>query len=435
MFQHLAIGSSVTSRQDTNPSRPNGPQNFKLDLPEDYKSGRLKGTGMLYLPIHYTTFLDHIKNNPVYVRDTELSFQKWANSYKDRRITNAILESPYVPREERDRVVERGRAFEEDLQVLKLEWGRRGFSSDGIGGPQQVFNVYFQYDSSQRDDLSTTLYFADELQMILIALEDRSKDNTDLIRIPYAHIKSVERCNDVRPAVIFHLHSSVVFERYPGGRGALPRPPRLQSFDEGVIHRDGERLTGFNRGHARVLPYCYRTLRAVMHDPHTEILEKMLKTAHIRIFGDWEVRLDGRTLNLGQFNRQDHALQCQMRTLPFAVAFQIESMLFRGLLDHRQLPKVVEIIEEYDRSQYSRVASAMASFAQQPHLLSTDSALLDDDIRTTFKGYLADKLAGSNALPTATKLGWFDCHRVTITPTSKQLQGPFLDQGNRIIRR
>ena len=429
VFQYLAIGSSVTSRQDTNPSRPNGPQNFELALPEDYKSGRLKGTGTLFLPIHYGTFLDHIKNNPIYVRGTKLCFDKWATSHKDPRVRRAILESPYVPRKERDRVIERSTAFEADLRVCKLEWGRRGFSPSGIGGPQQVFNVYFQYDSLQRDDLTTTLYFADELQMILIALEDRSKDNTDLIRIPYAHIKFVERCNDVRSAVIFHLHSSVVFERYPGGKGALPRPPRLQNFDEGITHHDGERLTGLDVNHARVLPYCYRMLRAILHEPHTELLEKMLKTAHIRIFGDWKVHLDGR------FTRYDDALQ-KLRALHFPVAFQIESMLFKGLLDHHQLPViikiVVEIVVKYDPS---KVANAMASFTQQPHLLSRDSALPDNDILTTFKDYLMSNLARSNALPTATKLGWFNCHRVTITPTSKQLQGPFLDQGNRIIRR
>ena len=429
MFHHLAIGTFVTSRQDTNPSRPNGPQNFELTLDEDHKSGRLRGTGNLYLPIHYTTFSDHVQRSPIYVRGTELCFSEWRRSYRDPKIRNAILESPYVPREERDRVIERGRAFEEDLRVLKLEWGRRGFSPNGIGGPRQVFNVYFQYNSLRRDDLNATLYFADELQMILIALEDRPNDNTDLIRIPYAHIKSVERCHDIRSAVIFHLHSSVVFERYPGGKGALPRPPRLQSLDEGTTYRDGERLTGLDVSHARVLPYCYRTLRAILHESHGELLEKMLETAHIPIFGDWELHLDG------QFKHHDHALQ-GLRNLPFTVAFQIESMLLRGLLDDHQLPiiikVVVEILEEHNPS---KVAHIMSLVTQEPHLLSRDSALPDNDIRTAFKDSLIRRLKGLSALPTATKLGWFNCHRVTITPTSKRLQGPFIDQGNRIIRR
>jgi len=408
-------------------------------LPEDYKSGQLKGTGTLYLPAHFTTFLDRLSTNPVYVRGNELTFEKWMTSHKkmDRTTRNAILESPYVPRKERDRVMERRKAFEEDLKVFKLEWGRKGFSSGGIGGPQQVFNVYFQYDGSQHGDLLTTLYFADELQTILIALEDRSKseNSTDLIRIPYAHIKSVERCSDFRPAVIFHLHSSVFFEQYPGGKGALPRPPRLQAFEDNVTRHDGVRLTGLNASHARVLPYCYRTLRVVLHDAHIGSLEKMLETAGLRTFGDWNVRLDGRKLDLDQFNRRYHVLESHMRALPFAVAFQIESMLFRGLLDPHQLQMMVEIVKEYESSQPSKVANAMASFAQQPHLISRDSALLDSDILMTFKEHLTTNLAGSGALPTETKLGWFSCHRVTLTPTSKRLQGPFLDQGNRIIRR
>jgi len=431
------IGSSLTSRQDTDPTRPNGPQNFDLILPEDHKSGQLKGIGTLYLPIHYTTFLEFEKNNPIYVRNTQLSFQEWGTSHKnkDHTIRNAILESPYVPRKERDRVTERSRAFEEDLQVLKLEWGRKGFSPDGLGGPQQIFNIYFQYDSSQRDDRSTTLYFADELQAILIALERLSihEDRTDLIRIPYAHIKSVERCEDVRSAMIFHLHSSVVFEQYHGRRTSLPRPPRLlANFDAGINNHDGVRLTGLDSSHARALPYCYRTLRVILHEPHIESLERMLKTAGVHIFGDWN-HLDGRVFNLDNYNNR--MLQGHLRALPFAVAFQIESMLLKGLLDHHQLWMMFDIVKEHYDSHPSTVAKAMASFAQQPHLLSRDSALLDDDIHTTFREHLTIHLAGSNALPTESKHGWFNCHRVTITPTTKLLQGPFLDQGNRIIRR
>jgi hypothetical protein len=438
-FQHVTIGPPLTSRQDSNPSRPNGPQNFELSLPEDYKSGQLKGTGTLYLPAHYTTFLDFERNNPIYVRNTLLSFEKWATSSKkkDPTIRNAILESPYVPRKERDRVTERGRAFEEDLKVLKLQWGRKGFSPDGLGRPQPVFNIYFQYDSSQRDDRSTTLYFADELQAILIALEKRSRseDCTDLIRIPYAHIKSVERCKDFRSAMIFHLHSSLVFEQYLVGKASLPRPPRLlPNFDEGYTNHDGVRLMGLDSSHARALPYCYRTLRVILHEDHTTSLERMLKTAGVRIFGDWS-HLDGRIFNFDQFNWNNRTLQDHLRALPFDVAFQIESMLLRGLLDHHQLWMMFDIVKEHDHSQSSKVAKAMASFAQQPHLLSRDSALLDDDICRTFKQHLTIHLAGSGALPTETKLGWFSCHRVTITPTTKRLQGPFLDQGNRIIRR
>ena len=438
-FQRATIGSSLTSRQDTNPSRPNGPQNFELILPEDYKNGQLKGTGTLYLPTHYSTFLEYEENNPIFVRDTRLSFKKWGTSYnmqKDYTIRNAILESPYVPRKERDRVTERSRAFEEDLRVLKLQWGRKGFSSDGIGGPQQAFNIYFEYDSLKRKDSNTTLYFADELQTILIALERRSQieDSTTLIRIPYAHIKSVERCEDVRSAVIFHLHSSVVFEQYPGGKASLPRPPRLQHFDEGVTHHEGVRLTGLDRSHARTLPYCYRTLRVILHESHVGLLERMLKVAGVGIFGDWS-HLDGRVFDLDQFNRNNRSLQADMRALPFAIAFQIEAMLLRGLLDHHQLRIVFDIVKEYDPSQSSQVANAMASFAQQPQLLSRDIALLDSEILTTFREHLTIYLTGSSALPTVTKLGWFNCHRVTITPTTKRLQGPFLDQGNRIIRR
>jgi hypothetical protein len=411
-----------------------------LSLPEDHKNGQLKGTGTLYLPIHYTTFFERISSSPISVRGTELCFEEFWTNYKtkDHTTTRAILESPYVPRKERDRVIERSKAFEEDLQVLKLEWGRKGFSSEGLGGPQEVFNTYFQYDSLRSDDLSTTLYFADELQTILIALEDRSRDphSTELIRIPYTHIKSAERCKDGRSAMIFHLHSSVMFERFPGGKGALPRPPRLPyNFDEYITRLDGKRLTGLNGRHARVLSYCYRTLRVILHEPHIGLLEKMLQAAGISISGGWRVPLDGRTLDLTAFNQRDYMLQGRMRELPFAVAFQVESMLLKGLLDHRQLPMLLAIVKKYVPPQSSAVADAMASFAQQPRLLERDSALPDNDILTTFANHLTSHLAGSDALPTETKLGWFRCHRVTITPTTKRLQGPFLDQGNRIIRR
>lgn len=425
----------MTSEQDTNPSRPSGLQNFELDVAVDHKNGQLKGTGILYLPIHCGTFLEHIKSYPIVVRDAQLDFGRFATN-KDHTTRIAILESPYVPRRERDRVVERSKAFEVNLRVLKLEWGRKGISVDPLGGAQEAFNVYFLYDSEQREGLDATLYFADELQTILIALEDRfsSEHRTELIRIPYAHIKSVERCKDVVPAMIFHLHSSVVFEQYPGGKGALPRPPRLPQNSDKAIRHDGKRLTGLSGNHARVLPLCYRTLRVTLHS-HINLLEKMLETAGIQIFGKWGEGLDGRRLTLDQLSRHDYTLQVHLRTLPFAVAFQIESMLLRGLLDHHQMPMIVGIVKEYDPSQFSKVARAMASFAQQPYLLSRDSALLDIDILTTFREHLTRQLAGSDGLPTETKLGWFSCHRVTITPTSKRLHGPFLDQGNRIIRR
>jgi hypothetical protein len=428
------------SRQDTNPSRPSGLQNFRLILPEDDNSQQLKGTATLYIPIHFTTFFDYIKINPIFVRGTQLDWEISPTNRTKMDLTTrrAILESPYVPRRERDMVAERSKEFEKALPVLKLEWGRKGLSSGGLGGPQQIFTVYFQYQyNSLRSDELNCLYFADELQTILIALEDRSRNpqSTDLIRIPYIHIKHVERCEDGRSAMIFHLHASVVFEQYPGSQRALPRPPPLlDGFHGNGAHGNGERLTGLNGRHARVLPYCYRTLRITLHDG-MESLEKMLHTAGIQVFGDWSVHLDGRTLNLDQFNRKDHAQRSQMGALPFAIAFQIESMLLKGLLEHHQLPMMVNIVKKYDPSQSSAVADAMASFARETHHSSRDSALLDGDITTKFTEYLTSHLAGSSALPTETKLGWFRCHRVTITPTSKRLQGPFLDQGNRIIRR
>jgi hypothetical protein len=435
--KRLTIASSLILRQDTNPDRPSGLQNFQLTLPEDQNSGQLKGIATLFIPTHFTTFCEYIKINPIFVRGTELVWENWpTNRTKmDRTTRLAILESPYVPRRERDIVTKRSKEFGEVLQVFRLEWGRKGLSSGGLGGPQQVFTVYFQhqYDSLRGEELNR-LYFADELQTILIALEDRSRDpqSTDLIRIPYTHIKFVERCEDGLPAMIFHLHSSVIFERYLGGQGSLPRPPRLiDDFHENGARGDGERLTGLNSKHARVLPYCYSALRVTLYEAHTE-LEKMLHTAGIQVFGDWNAHLDGRTLNL---DRDDHTLRGIIGSLPFAVAFQIESMLLKGLLEHRQLPIMVSIVEKYDPSQSSAVADAMASFAQETHHSSRDSALLDGDITTTFMEHLTNHLTGSTALPTETKLGWFRCHRVTITPTSKQLQGPFIDQGNRIIRR
>jgi hypothetical protein len=411
-------------------------------LPEDQNSGQLKGTATLYIPTYFTTFYEFIQINPIFVRGTQLVWEIWPTSRTnmDRTTRLAVLESPYVPRRERDIVTKRSKKFGEVLQVLKLEWGRKGLSPGGLGGlgglggPHQVFTIYFQhpYDSSRDDELNH-LYFADELQMILIALEDRSRDRTDLIRIPYTHIKFVERCEDGRSAMIFHLHSSVVFERYLGGQASLPRPPRLFDDFYGNGERgNGERLTGLNGKHAQVLPYCYHTLRITLHETHMELLEKMLHTADIHVFGDWNVHLDGRTLNL---DREDHTLQDLIGPLPFAIAFQIESMLLKGLLEHRQLPMVVSIVKKYGPSQSSAVADAMASFAQEPHHSSRDSALLDSDITTTFMEHLTNHLAGSSALPTETKLGWFRCHRVTLTPTSKRLQGPLLDQGNRIIRR
>jgi RNA-dependent RNA polymerase len=120
-----------------------------------------------------------------------------------------------------------------------------------------------------------------------------------------------------------------------------------------------------------------------------------------------------------------------MRSLPYIIAFQLEALLSRCQFNPRELlelgPKLSTAMNQHDSSTISACIRVLEQ--RRDENPETSAIELFSELISAME---KDGQVKSFMQPTP---DLFQCHRVTVTPTSFILQGPLPDETNRVIRK
>lgn len=219
----------------------------------------------------------------------------------------------------------------------------------------------------------------------------------------------------------------------------LYSPALFQSED---INRDPgvkkyrERLSSINPAHARVAPYAHQLICYFHEDEGIEKFREVCQIAGMptpaKIVG-----LEIQSRNLFTQTKLDR-LSHLLRRTDWKIAFQLEILLRNGLLNvddviQIHVEKLAILRKRFADSpdpDYS-VSQALRKLVEKLQARRTETVAecvricLDNPAKTTFDPFSARMPSPGNFL----------CYHVTFTPTRMILEGPYVTQSNRVIRK
>jgi hypothetical protein len=188
----------------------------------------------------------------------------------------------------------------------------------------------------------------------------------------------------------------------------------------------------------RAISYVGLVLRLVFSSKgESERFSDLLETAGIRRnIHSQEAIIERRGLFSAE--RLD-SLEWNLRRFNFCVAFQLSSLLQNMVLDTSELlgllPKVRDLVSRKGKDYAAKLLKEFQSIANSVWYSDDE----DDDNRTIlscFKAVESDFEKNGSTLSLLPDDGsYYQSLHVTITPTSMFLNGPYIEQSNRVIRR
>jgi RNA-dependent RNA polymerase len=218
-------------------------------------------------------------------------------------------------------------------------------------------------------------------------------------------------------------------------------PPLLEKIDfhrpmtgdkEVDFKKFRQRVGSLQPGHEVVSPYAHH-LRVLLYDvPQEDVCQKFIKmcliaglsgSSIIRCSGPSNIEADG----CGFFeSKRLWRLEQEFNKQPWAIAFQLESLLRNGLLhtgDIEGLLGHVRLTYADHGAEYTGDLLRVYQEALEIRLVTESPTQCYHRVRGKF-------IHKSTKLPS----GQFRCCHVTFTPTRTILEGPYAVQSNRVIR-
>ncbi|PSR72411.1 hypothetical protein PHLCEN_2v11754 [Hermanssonia centrifuga] len=278
------------------------------------------------------------------------------------------------------------------------------------------------------DVTSGELVFDPERREFRIKIYDSESAMTRIIAIRVAHINWASAAMDssVIPTLFMSLEHPPHFETEPmylsGGRS---KPPQRQRWS----YLDYE--------HAHVVAYTSLAIRLVCRDKSgLRIFEDLCTSTHIKA-GDFLYPVEFREL----FSR-DARLKYNawlVSQLPWTVAFQVEAMVCKLLVDLREMlllkPKISRMVQEKGRE---FTVLFLRYFAIQAKASSWYTSEARNSILSVEELFV--RCQQDFTPPTRPQqrpmadVDTFQCLHVSVTPTRMKLDGPYPERSNRIIR-
>ncbi|KAF9270384.1 RNA-directed RNA polymerase 2 [Marasmius fiardii PR-910] len=238
---------------------------------------------------------------------------------------------------------------------------------------------------------------------------------------PNGHLAIVMRLSRIRSTYFFDLEDPVIFfdmayppsfEREPAAVGQRERLPHLPV-----------------PSHDRLAPFISHSLRIVCSSQRDfDIFSELARLVQLHCNRDSSEVVERRSLF--SLDRLD-ILQRYLAKMPWCMAFQMESILYRQLADVQELLQLVPAIEDIRRKHGARYAAKFLRHFQNK--LSTlwwdEEELTVDECFSHARISFSD---GPSLTPTEGSL--FEAYHVTITPTRMRLEGPVPERSNRVIR-
>ncbi|KAG8912041.1 hypothetical protein FRC01_005331 [Tulasnella sp. 417] len=197
------------------------------------------------------------------------------------------------------------------------------------------------------------------------------------------------------------------------------------------------RQSDFGPDHRRIAPYTLFAMRATCSSQaHMEEFRRMARVASLPRPTDAVLSPIARR-NLFSAIALER-IDAWLEELPWSVAFQALSILNAAALDPIELWNLRSRIEDLVSDADFGVAKAGEVLRAFGSKLADDEALFQDEesIVRCFDSVKADLRRAS--LSSGSRLrnpGVFNCYHATVTPTRILLEGPFIDQSNRVLRK
>ncbi|KAG8900742.1 hypothetical protein FRC00_011554 [Tulasnella sp. 408] len=228
----------------------------------------------------------------------------------------------------------------------------------------------------------------------------------------------------------------------PGVLLTFLSPPALEyhevtrNFQGQETVRRRSRLTTFSATHARIVPYTLFAMRITCaSQAHMEEFRRMARAANLPRPTD-AVPSPVVRRSLFSANALDR-IDVWLNELPWSVAFQALSILSSAALDPIELlnlrPRIEALVSDADFG----VAKAGQVLRELGSKLKDPATLIPDEgsIVECFESVKRDLRRASFSSSSRTRNpGVVNCYHATVTPTRILLNGPFLDQSNRVLR-
>lgn len=192
------------------------------------------------------------------------------------------------------------------------------------------------------------------------------------------------------------------------------------------------RVGSLHPGHAVVAPYAQHLRIVLYNDPNVDMIQKftqmcttagLTKDMILRCEGPNKVEADGHEFFT---HKRLYQLGCELKHLPWPVAFQIESLLRNRLLNTDDIYSILPQIRSLYKTQTpDYVGDLLRQYHEKLEARSIRESPSDCFARVQ-RTFAAPRLRLSP--------GNFNCCHVTFTPTRMILEGPYATQSNRVIR-
>lgn len=387
------------------------PINFHVHLHTDRKRLRKhNGTGILTLPTDKwgNRFLEFYASSPplfaLNLAGKIVMFKRSNHSSGPRTdVLETIIQRPYMdPRisEERKKRTAQLDASTIPISIIQFGWECR----------DQMFSI----ESEEYCEGRCYLTFDSERRELRIKLQQYPENY--IIAIKYSHLIYITAHHylDREPVIFLALHTPPTYER-----DTKPLRQRLSYLPL--------------PDHERVAPYASLAIRLVCSSPN-ELLtfSKCSKTAQLHNIYDFEYPVVRREL----FSSDKlEKLQKWLRYFNWSVTFQIEALVRSLAVDIAEALELMPDIKQIVEAKGKEVAASMLrKFRPKVKHLSWNG---DEEVnlRECFLDFEkeCDKPTSSSSLkPSEGSL--YEAFHVMITPTTMDLDGPFPERSNRVIR-
>ncbi|KAG9002982.1 hypothetical protein FRB90_011273 [Tulasnella sp. 427] len=413
------------------------PIHFTLQVdPPDPKRPKDKnrGTGVIYL--NDGKFAKHlatrVNEDPIKIGDYEVLFQKQDGSLA--RAIQGFYRRPMISREALERKKKNQEALGHEVRVLAVQFGIEGRS-------RESFSVEWEGDynpnvptraGQQQKEYKSYAYLkfnegreGENPRSLQIEIAGHSQSDMYRITIPMERIRGLENgWVDGYPFIIMRLYNPPSFETKPQYASLTGDPKR-------DFRHSWRRLGSLDAAHLRVVAFASKVLRLVITSDSTH-LDNFIKMSRFVRLPPLQTSRHAQIARGDLFSRRRlDEVKAMSSKFPWTVAFQCDALLRNCLL----LPW--EILEL--KGEINRLISIGERFAEEvlklfvvlaPNLFENKETALDCLRRAETE---CNNRGMSLALTTP-KFGLFRSRHVLVTPTSYQLEGPYSEQSNRVIR-
>ncbi|EMD38185.1 hypothetical protein CERSUDRAFT_113336 [Gelatoporia subvermispora B] len=394
------------------------PLNFKVALNPGRGGVENNGSGRLVLPTRQVgdKFLrwQRQTDHKVVLNGRKMRFFR-SQERPAHWLATTLEKTPYLPPEIEETKENILRKLDVPFHVKTVQFGvffrqpglvSRSFSSE--------------YEFSYPDRSAGIMTFEYERKVIRIMLGETMRDEVaHSVALSFSNIRKMAAGFDFgHPSICFELLTPPMLEREFINREVTGDPKKDNK-------RFRQRIEAIDAPHALVAPYAHQ-LRVLLYEE-----QNMLEFVALCTVAGLQRPINAtvEASRKGFFTaKRLNAVQRWVNSLDWPVAFQIEMMLRNGLINTEELMDTLQKpINDLAKKYPATAGDILRHYTEQLRVRDPKETPLQCFNRVVPTQYGLEPLQISG--------GNFTCYHVTFTPTKMVLEGPYVIQSNRVIRR